>query len=197
MDDDPVERTLLATLRAEPADRATREVYADWLEQHGHGARASFLRLDAAEPPDDAALAAVATPVDADWRAITSRAPIAKCVTFTFACPRRWDALAPTATDGVRHCAGCDRPVYFCATIDEARAHGAARECVAIDAGLTRTAAIAAYDEHDDMTMMGEVAVDELFIDSLEPAAQVAPIIEQPANAPWLARLRSKLRRSP
>ena len=33
-------------LRADPADEATRLVYADWLEDHGQGERAEFIRLE-------------------------------------------------------------------------------------------------------------------------------------------------------
>ena len=64
---------------------------------------------------------------------------------FEFLCPKRWDGLAPTGTDRVRHCAQCSKSVYFCASIDEARERGRRHECIAIDAALVRGDALTAH----------------------------------------------------
>ncbi len=39
------ERALWAAIRADPADDLPRLVYADWLEEHGRGERAEFIRV--------------------------------------------------------------------------------------------------------------------------------------------------------
>jgi uncharacterized protein (TIGR02996 family) len=39
------EAAFLAALKANPADDTTRLVYADWLDEHGEGAKAEYLRL--------------------------------------------------------------------------------------------------------------------------------------------------------
>ncbi len=135
VDEAPAEAALLDALRKEPGDVATRLVYADWLEEHGDASRAAFLRVES-EPMAG----------DTRWRRITSRAPIAKCVTFAAPCPKRWDALASTGTDGVRFCGECQKPVYFCASVDEARQRGKQHACIAIDAAVARGEAEAAYD---------------------------------------------------
>src|SRR5262245_15109658 len=41
----PESRDLLAAIAAEPLDDAVRLVLADWLEEHGDGDRATFIRL--------------------------------------------------------------------------------------------------------------------------------------------------------
>lgn len=145
--DDPTEQALLTGVRADPADAATRAVYADWLEAHGHAARAAVLHAEAAEPRDEHRLRAVAEPADAAWRAVVSRAPIDRCTfELAFQCPRRWDALAPTGDDATRFCATCEREVYFCASVDEARQRGLAGDCIAIDAAVARGEALDGYD---------------------------------------------------
>jgi uncharacterized protein (TIGR02996 family) len=42
------ERALLEAIRAEPEDDASRLVYADWLEEHGHAERAELVRVQVA-----------------------------------------------------------------------------------------------------------------------------------------------------
>jgi uncharacterized protein (TIGR02996 family) len=140
----PQEAALVEALRADPADDATRQVYADWLEQHGFELRARFLRIEcgaATEAEREVALKALAmsTPIDRLWRALASRAPLA-CdeVHFQFRCPKRWDSLAPTASDAIRHCGVCQKAVYFCTTLGEVRRRAAAQQCVAVDASLMR-----------------------------------------------------------
>ena len=140
----PQEAELLAAV--DDADEA-RLVYADWLEGNGDHAHAELLRtqeaIDGEVDPAviDAQLARVrqlAASIELPWRARLSKLPIDNCPQFRFKCPRQWSALTPTSIDGERFCGACQRTVYYCATIDEARARGAQGECVAIDVASPR-----------------------------------------------------------
>src|SRR5512139_2641953 len=128
-------------------DEASREVYADWLEGHGDHARAELLRIQRGLDgiADDARLAAGAArmrqlvaAIDLPWRARLSKLPIENCPQFAFSCPKQWSQLAPTQREGERLCGACDRTVYYCATIDEARGRAGRGECVAIDLASPR-----------------------------------------------------------
>jgi uncharacterized protein (TIGR02996 family) len=177
---DPQEAELLAVLRRNTGDDATRQVYADWLEQHGYQTRATFLRLEASDGSDEALLRSTAEPADAGWRAAISNPPISRCgVRFGFECTKRWDALARTADDAIRHCDGCDKPVYFCTTVAEAQRHGAVYECIAIDAAVERGEALAGYDRAT-MRKVGLVM-------------PYAPRPEPPAGAPEKPRLLARV----
>lgn len=160
---DDVERALLAALRAQPDDTAAREVYADWLEEHGQLERAVFVRH--AGTPLAEGLGPAADLVEARWRALVSRTPVARCgVTFDFRCPKRWEDLARTEDELVRHCDACAQPVYFCTDLVQVRTRGAQQQCVAFDAILARSGAELGWDaarrEATTPVMMGMVAVD-------------------------------------
>lgn len=116
----PTERELIASL----GDTAARDVYADWLEQHGFDARAKFLRDESREhaPPDDAG-----------WRAQVSNPAIATCVRP--ACPC-WGAMTTTTLDNIRTCTACPQPVRYCATLAEVQNTAARNMQVAADAAL-------------------------------------------------------------
>ncbi len=103
------------------------------------------------------------TGLDPDWLARLDRTPIENCdlpsprperrrsrrrtlvvakdarLDFAYACPLRWEALSDGADASVRHCATCAKPVYHCATVEEAREHAWQGHCVAVDSRLTRT----------------------------------------------------------
>jgi uncharacterized protein (TIGR02996 family) len=137
----PLERELLDAIAA--GDDASRLVYADWLEGTGDAARAELLRLqhalDAMSPGAPGferatdRLRELAAGIDAAWRARVAKRTIEGCPAFDFSCPKLWSELAPTARDGVRHCGACDQPVYYCASVEEAREHAARGACVALD----------------------------------------------------------------
>jgi diguanylate cyclase (GGDEF)-like protein len=62
-------------------------------------------------------------------------------VRFAFACPKRWETLAPTEAESVRVCQQCNEHVYHCKTVAEAASHALAGQCIAIpkylsDAGV-------------------------------------------------------------
>jgi uncharacterized protein (TIGR02996 family) len=105
---DATERTLLDAIRVRPDDVATREVYADWLEQGGRIAHAAHLRFEL----DPARGAVLGDPAAAGWRAIVSRGTIANC--WRAQCSKRWDRLALTGADDVRSCSNCSSKVWFC-----------------------------------------------------------------------------------
>lgn len=130
-------------------DEASRTVYADWLEERGEPARAEFIRVQqalvACAPEAEAftpladRLRELASTLDVAWRSRLARPVIEGCpVAFELRCPRRWSALAPTPAEGVRYCGACRQDVHYCATIDEARAHAANGQCVAIDIASPR-----------------------------------------------------------
>lgn len=50
---------------------------------------------------------------------------------FLFVCSRRWEELAPTGDERVRHCGHCDQDVYFCESDQETIAHARAGPCIA------------------------------------------------------------------
>lgn len=140
------ERELLGAIAA--GDEASRLVYADWLEGAGDAARAELLRLQHAldamapdEPGFERAtdrLREVAAGVDPAWRARVGKRLIEGCPAFDFSCPKLWSELEPTERDGVRHCGSCDQPVYYCASVEEARDHAARGACVALDVTSAR-----------------------------------------------------------
>ena len=45
-------RALIRACKAEPDDDAPRLILADWLEEHGEGERAAFIRAQIARPDD-------------------------------------------------------------------------------------------------------------------------------------------------
>jgi hypothetical protein len=53
--------------------------------------------------------------------------------TFRFQCPKNWSELSPTASGSgeIRHCAVCDRNVFFCKTDEETIEHAKAGHCIA------------------------------------------------------------------
>lgn len=100
---EPVEQGMLDELRRRPDDPATRAVYADWLEERGHAARAEFLRLQlaaaaatSAADPDfaqaAARLAELAGEVGDGWRA-----RVAMSFIEPQTCPTRGPAIRAAA----------------------------------------------------------------------------------------------------
>lgn len=137
----PVEHRLLDAIAG--GDHASRLIYADWLEQHGDGERAAFLRTQhelsqlapGAPGFEDASdrLRQLAAHVDPGWRARVATRTIEACAEFDFACPQQWANLTPTGNEAVRHCGACKRNVFYCGSVEDAREHAAAGNCVALD----------------------------------------------------------------
>jgi len=153
---DPVEARLRAAI-ATKQDAASRQVYADWLEERGDAVRAEFLRLQeslAALSSDQMMQAAVATQaerlrvlaasIDMGWRYEVARPAVEGCATrFNFKCPREWSAMDETDRKDVRHCSACNKHVYYAATVEIARRRVEEGACVVVDI-LPRRA-------HDDL----------------------------------------------
>jgi len=146
LDADPTESRLLAAIAQN--DAASREVYADWLEQQGHSDRAQFIRVQdeiASRGPEDTPvnelaeqLRELAKRVDIAWRLKVARPMVEGCLGLEVQCPRDWGAMASTTRSDVRYCNGCRQHVYYCTTIESAREHAMRRDCIAVDASLMR-----------------------------------------------------------
>ncbi len=50
--------------------------------------------------------------------------------TMEFECNADWDSLNRTDRQDVRHCAICDKNVYFCTNQDQLEAHAVQNHCV-------------------------------------------------------------------
>jgi uncharacterized protein (TIGR02996 family) len=107
-------------------DDASREVYADWLEERGQLVRAEFLRLEyAARTLRDGSiehdqafvrLRELARSIAPSWRVRLACPPI-RC--RQRACPGHWGALEPTGLPDVRRCATCAKTVTYCWTHED------------------------------------------------------------------------------
>jgi uncharacterized protein (TIGR02996 family) len=122
---DATEHTLLAALRVAPNDAGARMVYADWLEEHGATAKASFVR-----GTDDLELRIAASSSDGAWRAITSCQNV-RCKYP--GCPARWSSYLPTDDERLRRCPHCDSMVRYCLDRHAANRATLRREVVVLD----------------------------------------------------------------
>jgi hypothetical protein len=139
-------------------------VYADWLEERGQHARAEFLRVQqemialAVDDPRfrgrSARLRELAATIDVQWRRKIARPAIENCVAFDFRCPKEWGALAPTARSNVKHCDACDKDVFYCIDVPEARRHAERGACVALDLASVRW-------QHDLAPPFGEITCQQ------------------------------------
>jgi uncharacterized protein (TIGR02996 family) len=155
------EEGFLQKLLDGPAEDATRLVYADWLEERGDVqsvARAEYLRLtvlsekDKTKRPVAKRLQELAAALDTDWLAVVSRLKVENCANrraqnelleryrrrFNLVCDKRWDELTVTEERNVRFCVNCEKEVYYCDTITEARTRAQNEECVCVDLGIIR-----------------------------------------------------------
>jgi hypothetical protein len=141
----PAERGLLAAMSE--GHEASRMVYVNWLERRGEVVRAEFLRLDcvlAQMSPQDPRYAGtrrrlleLAPRISLDWRSRVARSLIEGCGASANGCPSYWRAL-PSDSDDMRSCTACGQQVFYCVTIDLARARVAAGQRVAVDLTVDR-----------------------------------------------------------
>ncbi len=97
-------------------------------------------------PPDDerrkaidARMSELRELVHRGWAAVFDRPMIENCDEhFAFECPLKWENLQLTANHKVRHCDACDKDVYYCNTVDEARTHASEGQCVTVPLGVLR-----------------------------------------------------------
>ena len=131
-------------IRASIAQRedGSRVVYADWLEEHGDPIRAEFLRLQEMMPrladgshfeATSARLRQLSEAIAIDWRKKVARPLIENCLGIELECPKDWGGLSTTERPNVRYCDSCQKKVYYCSSVEEARTHAFAGECVAVD----------------------------------------------------------------
>ena len=125
---DPTEQQLVGAVRS--GDPAARQVYADWLEQHGFASRAAYIRDET-----------TAAPEDRSWRVVISRAKLLACNETQ--CESRWDRL-PGDHEEQRTCATCNKVVRYCETIADVEKH--LGHVMAIDPSLPYDQALARYE---------------------------------------------------
>lgn len=140
---DPIEASLLLAIRG--GDHASREVYADWLDEHGDPRRAELLRVQertlAPDSPADERAACtrrvreLAVVIDHDWRIAVARGRVERC---DAACTMDWGSLAETSHPLQRRCLQCRNLVSYCEAVPTDAAGGRTRRVV-IDATVRRT----------------------------------------------------------
>lgn len=139
-----IERGFLDAIERDPRDDATRAVYGDWLDESGRRDEADFLRAQLAIKklaPDDpefqhlsTVMRTLAPKMSPEWRRTVAQPALENCgLRFEIKCPKRWDALAPTASPTERFCDSCNRSVYYASTIADARRLVMAQHCVVVD----------------------------------------------------------------
>jgi uncharacterized protein (TIGR02996 family) len=141
---DVVELRLLASIAR--SDEGSREVYADWLDEHDDSQRAELVRMQDAlvgmslfEREDHVPrLRELAANTDAHWRIKVARPPIEHCKA-TSQCPIDWGSLAHTERSDVRTCKACGKQVFFCETLGEARTRADRGELLVLDDFAERT----------------------------------------------------------
>jgi uncharacterized protein (TIGR02996 family) len=162
----PDDDEFLKAITANPDDNVVRREYADWLFAHGDE-RAHYLRLECqvAEASHDVSrrgeleelLCHWGRSFDRAWLSTVARRRITECaLTFRFPCPLRWERLRMTDDPLIRSCDVCQKNVYFCASADEAIAHGKAGQCVAL-----RPLERASSTDDDDGWLLGDIDDDE------------------------------------
>jgi uncharacterized protein (TIGR02996 family) len=143
------DRTFIRAILANPAELTAWLVYADWLDEHGNTTHAEFLRLMArhAGPGNsdldwyaaEEQLQELRAGLDPNWVAVFDRPGIENCDTaFKFRCPKRWENLKVLNEPAVRYCAFCEKKVYYCHTLEEAKTHARQDHCVAVRLGVVR-----------------------------------------------------------
>ena len=146
------EDEFLDALRTNPADDATRTVYADWLESVGCRKNALYIRAELADRVDietDEALGTAMTITRPAWRALIRRGRIGPCPIAD--CVRHWHLLEPMQDVFERRCTQCKQTVRYCSSTDEVIHHGVSRlwgvkpSIVAFDAGVNASAAADGY----------------------------------------------------
>ncbi len=142
------DKAFIRAILNDPAELTTWLVYADWLDEHDDP-RAEFIRLQVqALSPDGSRtnpfgvldrLEQLRPTLDQDWVAVFERSPIEHCDDeFAFKCPKKWENLKGTDNPRVRHCDTCEKKVYFCITLREARGRARHGLCVALSPAVPR-----------------------------------------------------------
>src|SRR5262245_21899769 len=142
------EKAFLHAILANPAELTAWLVYADWLEEHDDP-RAEFIRLEirrgqlAINDPErtevEYTLREVRKRLDPNWVAIFDRPAIEDCEpAFPVKCRKQWEKTTATENHRVRRCPSCQKQVYYCSKIKEAREHVERGHCVAVSLAIAR-----------------------------------------------------------
>jgi uncharacterized protein (TIGR02996 family) len=139
------DKAFIRAILNNPAELTGWLAYADWLDERDDP-RAEFVRLHVQllsherrrEPTQvQKRLEELRQSLDPNWLAVFERAPIENCDDeFAFKCPKKWEQLKGTDNPRVRHCDTCEKQVYFCLTLGEARERTRLGLCVAISPAL-------------------------------------------------------------
>jgi uncharacterized protein (TIGR02996 family) len=168
------DRHLEIQVAVEPRD------YILWLEDPG-GTHAECEAIDAAlldmERADlrsklmSARLDELRRQADPRWLALIDRPPVENCeVQFKFRCPKQWQRLTATEDSQVRFCDACRKNVYYCGTVDEARAHARQGRCVAVRSGQRRCSGDLEHEPGDFLEVdlgPGHTDIDDEFEEDL------------------------------
>lgn len=183
------EAGFLSAIREAPADDTARLVFADWLDEQDDPAcktKAAFIRLELqlTEEPERSlnrtealrTLEALAVHLDPAWLALISHPKLEACrVQFQFECPKRWDRLKPTDDPSVRFCSTCKKNVHYCNTLQEAQAHAANGNCVALTVVLARRSVLARPPQP---------ALPRFVARTRRPPTPTPPVVLTPTPAP-------------
>jgi uncharacterized protein (TIGR02996 family) len=142
---EPIEQQLIDAIVA--GDSTSRMVYADWLEERGHTARAELLRLQELLADIDATdsdrrtqfqhavrrLGELASDIDPEWRLLVGRPMVEHCRQSSARCTQDWGTLMPTDDPSVRCCTICSEQVYYASSCTDGNAHARAGRCFVVD----------------------------------------------------------------
>jgi uncharacterized protein (TIGR02996 family) len=143
------ERGMFDAIAKDPSSDDVRQVYGDWLEEHGRTVEAELIAIERLAASLDGGSGkdkkkqrelevkrrelARAPHLRASWRCVVTRPMIEGC--FKDTCPSSWDRLTPTSELRIRKCPTCTKQVYF--MTDKEHAHRRVRrQLVVIDPGV-------------------------------------------------------------
>jgi uncharacterized protein (TIGR02996 family) len=194
------EHIFLHALHDRPDDDTTRLVYADWLDDQDDPQahrRSLYLRLEhalAGLSEDDPGrldleqqLRDLAHGLPSDWTARVSKRRLENCsISFRFRCPKQWEQLTPT-DDGatVRFCEACEKNVYYCDSIEEARSHAEREHCIAIDARVARSPDDLLVDPSSTVYTLGEPIPLMGVLEMPSMNLPIVPEVPPPTHRSW------------
>jgi len=138
----------IRTILANPDDQTAWFKYADWLETFSDH-RAEYVRLVVALTHENVGqekrteiqdrVRELRPTIEPHWLALVDRPVIELCkFSFCYSCPNQWEKLELTDDEFVRYCKQCEKEVYYCRSMKEARRYASQGKCVAIDPSLPR-----------------------------------------------------------
>lgn len=170
------ERPYLHKVHEATLDDAGRTEYAAIVERRDPE-RAEWLRLEmqlrrrgVEDPAVLARFLELGQKIGMEYANLLLRETILNCgdgkqssprVRFAYRCPKRWNTLLATETDGVRHCQHCNELVYLCNDVETAANRALAGQCIAIRKELS--------DGGMESMMLGRPDPAQIWADHLFP----------------------------